>query len=54
MNTYIQTDGVIVPNSALVTGYDFVGDAAVAIKAEMDAGKPRIRQIVYGNPLEQE
>ncbi len=38
VNAYIQTDGVIVPNSALVTGYDFVGDAAVAIKAEMDAG----------------
>ena len=38
VNAYIQTGGVIVPNSALVTGYDFVGDAAVAIKAEMDAG----------------
>jgi CSLREA domain-containing protein len=38
VNAYIQTDGVITPNSALVTGYDFVGDAAVEIKAEMDAG----------------
>lgn len=38
VNAYIQTGGVVVPNSALVTGYDFVGDAAVAIKAEMDAG----------------
>ena len=38
VSAYIQTDGVILPTSALVTGYDFVGDAAVAIKAEMDAG----------------
>ena len=38
VNAYIQTGGVVAPNSALVTGYDFVGDAAVAIKAEMDAG----------------
>ncbi|HET6594678.1 MAG TPA: PxKF domain-containing protein [Anaerolineales bacterium] len=38
VSAYIQTDGVIVPNSSLVTGYDFVGDAAVAIKAELDAG----------------
>lgn len=37
VNTYIQTNGVIVPTSALVTGYDFVGDAAVAIQAEMEA-----------------
>jgi CSLREA domain-containing protein len=38
VNAYILTEGVIVPNSSLITGYDFVGDAAVAIKAEMDAG----------------
>ena len=38
INTYNQTNGVIVPHTSLVTGYDFVGDAAVAIKAEMDAG----------------
>ena len=38
VNAYISTDGVIVPQSSLVTGYDFVGDAAVAIQAEMDAG----------------
>ncbi len=38
VNAYIQTDGVITPHSSLVTGYDFVGDAAVAIKSEMDAG----------------
>ena len=38
IDTYIQTNGVIVPHTSLVTGYDFVGDAAVAIKAEMDAG----------------
>ena len=38
IDAYIATGGVVSPSSALVTGYDFVGDAAVAIKAEMDAG----------------
>jgi len=38
VDAYILTDGVIAPGSSLVTGYDFVGDAAVAIKAELDAG----------------
>jgi hypothetical protein len=38
VDAYIATGGVVSPSSALVTGYDFVGDAAVAIKAEMDAG----------------
>jgi CSLREA domain-containing protein len=38
VNAYILTNGVIVPNSSLVTGYDFVGDAAVAIQAELEAG----------------
>lgn len=38
INAYIQTNGVVVPHSSLVTGYDFVGDAAAAIKTEMDAG----------------
>ena len=38
VDAYILTGGVIVPNASLVTGYDFVGDAAVAIKSEMDAG----------------
>ncbi|MFT3895748.1 MAG: PxKF domain-containing protein [Anaerolineales bacterium] len=38
VNAYIQTNGVITPHSSLVTGYDFVGDAAEAIKTEMDAG----------------
>ena len=38
VNAYIATDGVVTPSSALVTGYDFVGDAAVAIQAELEAG----------------
>ncbi|HET9907034.1 MAG TPA: PxKF domain-containing protein [Anaerolineales bacterium] len=38
IDAYIETDGIIEPTSSLVTGYDFVGDAAVAIQAEMDAG----------------
>lgn len=38
VNAYIATGGVVAPSSALVTGYDFVGDAAVEIQAEMEAG----------------
>jgi CSLREA domain-containing protein len=38
VTAYIQTGGVINPTATLITGYDFVGDAAVAVKAEMDAG----------------
>jgi len=38
VNAYILTNGIIVPNAGLITGYDFVGDAAVAIQAELEAG----------------
>ncbi|MBX3010787.1 MAG: Ig-like domain repeat protein [Caldilineaceae bacterium] len=38
VNAYLATNGVVTPNSALVTGYDFVGDAAVAIQSEVEAG----------------
>jgi len=38
VNAYIATNGVVAPDSALVTGYDFVGDAAEAIRVETDAG----------------
>ncbi len=38
VNAYVQTNGVITPDSALVTGYDFVGDAAVAVQSELEAG----------------
>ena len=38
VNAYIASDGVIEPNSSLVTGYDFVADAAEAVKDELDAG----------------
>ncbi len=38
INAYIATGGVINPASSLVTGYDFVGDGAQAIKTELDAG----------------
>ena len=38
VDAYIATNGMVTPNSALVTGYDFVGDAAEAIKIETDAG----------------
>ncbi len=38
VNAYIATNGLITPHSSLITGYDFVGDAAIAIKEQMDAG----------------
>ena len=38
IDAYIATDGVITPHSALVTGYDFVTDAANAVKSELEAG----------------
>src|SRR5215212_1348882 len=38
INAYILANGLMVPHSTLITGYDFVGDAAVAVKNEMDAG----------------
>ncbi len=50
VDAYILTDGVIVPNASLVTGYDFVGDAAVAIKAEMDAGTNSIADTLIQAP----
>ncbi len=39
LDAYLSTsDGVIVPGSSLVTGYDFLEDAANAVLAELDAG----------------
>jgi Tol biopolymer transport system component len=38
IDAYIATGGVIQPGSSLVTGYDFVGDGAEAIKTELEAG----------------
>ena len=38
VDAYIATDGLIIPNSSLVTGYDFVGDAAEAMKVLLDGG----------------
>ena len=38
VDAYIATDGLIVPNSSLVTGYDYVGDAAEAMKVLLDGG----------------
>ena len=38
INSYIATGGVVQPTTALVTGYDFVGDGAEAVKTEIQAG----------------
>ncbi len=38
ISAYIAADGVVTPRSALVTGYDFVGDAAQEINTQVTAG----------------
>ena len=42
LDVYLATgDGVVpTPSSALVTGYDFIADAALAIETELEAGLP--------------
>ncbi|MEZ4622234.1 MAG: C25 family cysteine peptidase [Caldilineaceae bacterium] len=50
VNAYIATNGVVVPNSALVTGYDFVGDAARAINIETNAGTNATSELLIQDP----
>ncbi len=38
LDAYTAANGVITPGSALVTGYDFVADAATSVSAELSAG----------------
>jgi uncharacterized delta-60 repeat protein len=38
LDAYAETDATIVPRSTLVTGYDFLEDAANEVKGELDAG----------------
>ena len=38
INAYIATNGVVSPGSSLVTGYDFLTDAADAVSDQFDAG----------------
>ena len=38
IDAYIDADGVVTPDSSLVTGYDFLTDAADAVSDELDAG----------------
>ncbi len=38
VDTYIATNGLVTPKTGLITGYDFIGDAALAIKNEVEAG----------------
>ena len=38
LNTYLDHNGVLVPASGLVTGYDFVADVANAVKEELNTG----------------
>lgn len=50
VDAYIATNGVVVPNSALVTGYDFVGDAARAINVETNAGTNATSELLIQDP----
>ena len=38
LDAYTETDGVVAPGSSLVTGYDFLADAAEAVRSELAAG----------------
>ena len=52
-----DADGVVAPNSSLVTGYDFLADAADAVKTELQAGTggaPCRPLITPANPLPQD
>ena len=46
IDAYVSANGTVVPQSSLVTGYDFLADAANAVTAELAAGtgaRPRTR-----------
>jgi hypothetical protein len=38
IDAYLDANGVVTPHSSLVTGYDFLADAATAVKNELQAG----------------
>ena len=38
IDAYVAADAVVAPSTSLVTGYDFLEDAAAAVKGELDAG----------------
>jgi choice-of-anchor C domain-containing protein len=38
LDAYTAANGVVVPHKALVTGYDFLADAADAVRTELNAG----------------
>ena len=38
IDAYVAADAVVSPHTSLVTGYDFLEDAANAVKSELDAG----------------
>jgi hypothetical protein len=38
IDAYVATNGVVVPHSSLVTGYDFLEDAANAVRTELQLG----------------
>ena len=52
VDSYIATDGVVRPGSSLVTGYDFVGDAAEAVRGELAVGTQAVPDTLIQAPGE--
>ena len=52
VDAYIATNGIVTPRSSLVTGYDFVGDAAQAVKIEADAATQSTAETLIQPPGE--
>jgi hypothetical protein len=53
VDAYIATNGVVAPDSSLVTGYDFVGDAAQEIAADVAIGTAATPETLIQAPGEQ-
>jgi hypothetical protein len=53
VDAYIATNGVVTPNSSLITGYDFVGDAAADIAADVAIGTGSTPDTLIQAPGEQ-
>ncbi|MCU1360344.1 MAG: hypothetical protein JWN99_1633, partial [Ilumatobacteraceae bacterium] len=47
---YVATDGAVQPQSSLITGYDFVGDAAKAVQTEVEAGTGNAADTLIQDP----
>jgi hypothetical protein len=46
IDAYLEADGVVSPDSSLVTGYDFLTDAADAVTEQLDLGGTDVDELV--------